>query len=227
LYGWALRCGISIFTGFLLPSAANAQRTVASVRYHFKQDVEGYLKDNEHTVFFLWDVATKKLDRLTTDTKFDEENGVWSPDGTKIAYVSNHDADPDRSINTDVFVVDAKPNSTPKKLTDYDGPDGGRLAWSPDSKWIAFERGDVLKLWQYSEDKLGIVAADGSAPARIVEDSGGKDAGGGERGSHQSSQRDLVYDGGIVAQLDVQLAALGTRHGQDIARKAIGSTPPE
>ena len=140
-------------------------------RYHFKQDVEGYLKDNEHTVFFLWDVATKKLDKLTTDTKFDEGNGVWSPDGTKIAYVSNHDADPDRSINTDVFVVDAKPNSTPKKLTDYDGPDGGRLAWSPDSKWIAFTRGDVLKLWQYSEEKLGIVPADGSAPARIIEDS--------------------------------------------------------
>jgi dipeptidyl aminopeptidase/acylaminoacyl peptidase len=140
-------------------------------RYHFKQDVEGYLKDNEHTVFFLWDVATKKLDKLTTDTKFDEGNGVWSPDGTKIAYVSNHDADPDRSINTDVFVVDAKPKSTPKKLTDYDGPDGGRLAWSPDSKWIAFTRGDVLKLWQYSEEKLGIVPADGSAPARIIEDS--------------------------------------------------------
>jgi dipeptidyl aminopeptidase/acylaminoacyl peptidase len=137
-------------------------------RYHFKQDVEGYLKDNVYTQLFLWDVATKKLDKLTTDTKFDEGNGVWSPDGTKIAYVSNHDADPDRSINTDIFVVDAKPKSTPRKLTDYDGPDEGRIQWSPDSKWIAFLRGDPLKLWQYSEDQLGIVAADGSAPARIL-----------------------------------------------------------
>ena len=138
-------------------------------RYHFKQDVEGYLKDNQHTQLFLWDVATHKLDKLTTDTKFDEQNAVWSPDGTKIAYVSNHDPDPDRSINTDVFVIDAKPNSTAKKLTDYDGPDGGHLAWSPDTKWIAFTRGDVLKLWQYNEDKLAIVAADGSSPARIVD----------------------------------------------------------
>jgi dipeptidyl aminopeptidase/acylaminoacyl peptidase len=137
-------------------------------RYHFKEDVEGYLKDNEHTQLYLWDVATHKLDKLTTDTQYDEANGVWSPDGTKIAYASNHDADPDRSINTDVFVVEAKPHSTPKRLTDYDGPDGGRLAWSPDSKWIAFLRGDELKLWQYSEDKLGIVAADGSAAARIL-----------------------------------------------------------
>ena len=137
-------------------------------RYHFKEDVEGYLRDNEHTQLWIFDVATHKLDKLTTDTKFDEEDAVWSPDGSEIAYVSNHDADPDRSINTDVWVVDAKPHSTPRQLTHYDGPDGGRIAWSPDGKWIAFLRGDPLKLWQYSEDKLGVVPADGSAPARIV-----------------------------------------------------------
>ncbi len=137
-------------------------------RYHFKEDIEGYLKDNEHTQLYLWDVATHKLDKLTTDTQFDESNALWSPDGTKIAYVSNHDADPDRSINTDVWVVDAQPNSTPRRLTHYDGPDGGHIAWSPDSHWIAFLRGDPLKLWQYSQSKLCIVAADGSAPARIL-----------------------------------------------------------
>jgi dipeptidyl aminopeptidase/acylaminoacyl peptidase len=137
-------------------------------RYHFKQDVEGYLKSNEHTQLFLWDVAKKKLEKLTTDKNYDESNAVWSPDGTKVAYVSNHDADPDRSINSDVWVVDAKPNSTPKRLTTYDGPDGGRIAWSPDSKWIAFTEGDPLKLWQYSEEKLGIAPADGSAAPRIL-----------------------------------------------------------
>lgn len=137
-------------------------------RYHFKEDVEGYLKSNEHTELWLWDVATQKLDKLTTDTKYDESNAVWSPDGTHIAYVSNHDPDPDRSINTDVFVVEAKPNSTAKRLTTFDGPDGGRIAWSPDSKWIAFTEGDELKLWQYSQEKLGVVAADGGSAPRIL-----------------------------------------------------------
>jgi dipeptidyl aminopeptidase/acylaminoacyl peptidase len=137
-------------------------------RYHFKQDVEGYLKDNQHTQLWIFDIASHKTEKLTTDTQQDETNAVWSPDGTRIAYVSNQDADPDRSINSDVFVVDAKANSVPRKLTSYDGPDGGRIAWSPDGKSIAFLRGDPLKLWQYSEDKLGIVAADGSSPARIL-----------------------------------------------------------
>jgi dipeptidyl aminopeptidase/acylaminoacyl peptidase len=137
-------------------------------RFHFKEDVEGYLKSNEHTELWLWDVATQKLDKLTTDTKYDESNAVWSPDGTHIAYVSNHDPDPDRSINTDVFVVEAKPNSTAKRLTTFDGPDGGRIAWSPDSKWIAFTEGDELKLWQYSQEKLGVVAADGGSAPRIL-----------------------------------------------------------
>jgi len=137
-------------------------------RYHFKEDVEGYLRDNEHTELYLWDVATKKLDKLTTDKNYDETNAAWSPDGTRIAYVSNHDPDPDRSINTDVFVVDAKPNSTSRRLTTYDGPDGGRISWSADSRWIAFTQGDPLRLWQYSEEKLGIVAADGSSAPRIL-----------------------------------------------------------
>lgn len=137
-------------------------------RYHFKQDIEGYLKDNEHSQLYLWDIATKKLEKLTTDTKFDEENAVWSPDGSRIAYVSNHDPDPDRSINTDIFVVEAKAGSTPKQLTHYNGPDDGRIAWSPDGKSIAFLRGDPLKLWQYSENKLALVGADGSSPARVL-----------------------------------------------------------
>jgi dipeptidyl aminopeptidase/acylaminoacyl peptidase len=137
-------------------------------RYHFKEDVEGYLKSGEHTQLFLWDVTTHKLEKLTTDKNFDESNAVWSPDGAHIAYVSNHDPDPDRSINTDVWVVEAKANSTPKRLTTFDGPDGGRIAWSPDSKWIAFTEGDGLKLWQYSQEKLGIVAADGSSAPKIL-----------------------------------------------------------
>ena len=133
-------------------------------RYHFKQDVQGYLSGTNRNLLYIYDIDTQKLDKLTNDTAHEEVNAVWSPDGTKIAYVSNHDPDWDRTINTDVFVVDAAPNSTPKKLTDFKGEDGGRIAWSPDSKWIAYTQGSDPKYEEYNLNELAIVGADGTAP---------------------------------------------------------------
>jgi Tol biopolymer transport system component len=134
-------------------------------RYHFKQDVEGYISsETMPTLLYLFDVETHKLEKLTTDTKFDERNAAWSPDGSHIAYVSNHDADPDRTTNTDVFVVQAKANAAPKKLTTFNGPDGGRLAWSPDSKLIAYLHGSEPKYLEYNQNQLAVVPADGGEP---------------------------------------------------------------
>jgi dipeptidyl aminopeptidase/acylaminoacyl peptidase len=132
-------------------------------RYHFKQDVQGYQTGNTHSLLYLWNVDTHKLDKLTNDKEHDENSPAWSPDGAKVAFVSNHDADPDRTINSDVFVVDAVPNSAPKQLTTFKGMDGGRrLAWSPDSKWIAYTQGSDPKFEEYNQSVLAIVGVDGS-----------------------------------------------------------------
>jgi dipeptidyl aminopeptidase/acylaminoacyl peptidase len=132
-------------------------------RYHFKQDVQGYQSGHQHSLLYLFDVETHKLDKLTNDSAHDENNPAWSPDGSKIAFVSNHDPESERTINSDVFVVDATPNSTPKKLTTFEGEDGGRhLAWSPDSKWIAYTQGSDPKFEEYNQNVLAIVGADGT-----------------------------------------------------------------
>ena len=85
---------------------------------------------------------------------------AFSADGAK-AYVACERADA-------VYVIDARKGASPRQLTNFDGPDGGRPVWSPDGKWIAFTRGDEPKYGAYNLSKLAIVPSDGSAQARVV-----------------------------------------------------------
>ena len=130
-------------------------------RYHFKQDIEGYLRNDERATLYLYTIATAKLEKLTTDKNVDELDPVWSPDGAWIAYVSNHDEDPDRTLNEDIFVAASKAASPSKKLTNWSGPDQGRLAWSPDSKSIAYRQGAKPELLAYSQSKPAVVTLEG------------------------------------------------------------------
>src|SRR6476659_6523737 len=114
-------------------------------RYRYKQDGQGYLLSGRHTYIYIYDIATKKLDRLTK-SKWDESSPAWSPDGTRIAFMSNHSEDPDRDPAAQLYVVDAKPGSTEKQLTPATTRAGrSRPEWSPDGKWLAFLDGDEMK----------------------------------------------------------------------------------
>ena len=149
------------------PGASSTPRVPKPIvidRYRFKQDVQGYLLSGRHTYIYLFDVATKKLDRLTT-SKWDESSPSWSPDGSRIAFTSNHIDDPDRDPSGQVYVADAKPGATEKQLT----PSSVRASrskpeWSPNGKWIAFLDTDERKYGAYSMERLNLVASDGSAP---------------------------------------------------------------
>ena len=137
-------------------------------RYRFKQDGQGYLLKGRHSYIYLFDIATKKLERLT-NSKWDESSPVWSPDGTRIAFMSNHSEDPDRDPAAQLYVAEAKPGATEKQLTPAGTRAGrGRPEWSPDSKWIAYLEGEEMKYGAYSMDHLAVVPSDGSsAPSRV------------------------------------------------------------
>ncbi len=138
-------------------------------RYKYKQDGQGYLLSGRHSYIYLFDIATKKTERLTK-SQWDESSPVWSPDGSRLAFTSNHAADPDRDIDGQLFVAEAKAGVTEKPLTTASNRVGrGRAEWSPDGQWLTFLEGEEKKWNAYSMSHLALVKADGSAaPARLA-----------------------------------------------------------
>jgi dipeptidyl aminopeptidase/acylaminoacyl peptidase len=139
-------------------------------RYHFKQDEDGYLGPLRSHLY-LFDLAGRKAEALTPGP-FEESLPAWSPDGKWIAFVSKRaGADPDRSNNTDVFVIEAKAGTSARALTTYPGDDNetaSPLAWSPDGALVAYLQGPEPKDYAYGQDRLMVVPAAGGAPRPLA-----------------------------------------------------------
>jgi len=137
-------------------------------RYHFKKDWEGYLTASSRARLYLFDVKSKKLERLTKSKDVDESDPSWSPDGSRLAFVSNLAPDPDRAGTDDIFIVEARPGAEPRKLLTIDRPDGQRLVWSPDGRTLAFLQGFPGKYNFYNHDRLAVAPAEGGAPRELT-----------------------------------------------------------
>ncbi|HSQ99843.1 MAG TPA: S9 family peptidase [Sphingomicrobium sp.] len=140
-------------------------------RFQFKRDIDGYLYTRRERLFVL-DIDTGKMRRVTTGD-FDEVLPAWSPDGTRIAFVSNRDADPDRTYNNDIWVVPAAAAGTaPLRVTSFAGDDNdpdynSYPAWSPDGRSIAYLQGGPIELFAYGTRHLAVVPANGGE-ARVL-----------------------------------------------------------
>src|SRR5262249_2103368 len=110
-------------------------------KMRFKSDAGGYLGDTLRAHLYVFDMTTKKSE-IITPGGYGESGPAWSPDGKYIAFESKRvEGDPDRSNNSDVFVVEARTGATARRLTTFPGPDGCPCAWSRDGSQIAFLRG--------------------------------------------------------------------------------------
>ena len=138
-------------------------------RYKFKQDIQGYLSPASRTHLYLFDIQTQKVELLTTDKNFEDSNPVWSPDGSRIAYVSNHAKDADQTNTNDIFLIDARPGAKPVKLLTADAPNDQQLVWSPDGRLIAYLVGAGTEYYAYGQDKLAIIPAAGGTPRVLTE----------------------------------------------------------
>lgn len=131
-------------------------------RYQFKQDYAGYL-DHRTSHLYLFDLQKKKLDTLTRGI-YNENDAVFNPDGSKIAFVSNRTDDPDRNDNTDIYIMDAKPGAMMQQLTHWPGSDANPR-WSPDGKSIAYLQSSSNESFtMYGQPLLAVVSTEKGQP---------------------------------------------------------------
>jgi dipeptidyl aminopeptidase/acylaminoacyl peptidase len=142
-------------------------------RFYFKEDYTGYVR-RVRSHLYLFDLKSREL-AILTPGEFDELLPAWSPDGTRIAFASKRAGpDPDRTGNSDLYVIEAKPGAVARQLTQFTGPDldpdyGTPPSWSPDGSTIAYYRGGPDSLFYYAGPRVATVPSAGGAERVLTE----------------------------------------------------------
>ena len=146
--------GVIVLGLTLLMGAVDAQARIA-----FESDRDGHIINN----FFASEIYVMDNDggnqRNLTNNPADDRSPSWSPDGKRIAFMSNRDGHAKHGwLTSEIYVMD-NDGGNQRNLTN--NPDNDRFpSWSPDGKRIAFGRhGDIY-----------VMDADGGNQQRLTED---------------------------------------------------------
>src|ERR1700682_3962073 len=133
-------------------------------RLQFKTDEVGYL-DRRRAHLFILDLATQNLTQITSGD-YDDAHPASLPASSLIAFASNRSKpDPDRTYNTDIWVVAANNTDKGAQLTQVttNPGDDERPSWSPDGKLIAYTTQLDPHLFQYATHHIAVSPASGGA----------------------------------------------------------------
>lgn len=131
----------------LLSALPDDPRVITRLQYKSRTAFSDSLQSH----IFIIDIDGGRLRQLTTG-QFYEHSIDWSPKGDEIVFVSNHEQDPDRVNNTDLFTVNVD-NFSVRQLTSTRGCEWFPV-FSPDGLRIAFlgTRREITTIDSVAED---------------------------------------------------------------------------
>ena len=135
-------------------------RHYAHISYKFNDT--GWFDDRRSHIWVV-DAKSGAARQITSGEDWNDTDPRWSPDGTKIAFVSDRTGKAfDDGRNTDVWVIPAEGGPL-TKISDHDEGDGSPR-WSPDGKTIAF----IGRIREENHPKIWLAPSMGGAASTLA-----------------------------------------------------------
>ncbi len=142
------------------PSKASDVRHYTHSNYKFNDT--GFFDEKRSHVAVI-DVKTGAEKQITEGNDWNDSDPHWSPDSTRIAFVSDRTGKEfDFGHNADVWVIPAAGGAL-TKISDHEGPDRSPR-WSPDGRQIAF----LGAVDEEDQAKIYLAPAEGGKPSVAV-----------------------------------------------------------